>query len=489
MQDLLTNFQSYFLNIYLAVPFVFALLFALSVFIKNPVHTRRITSLLFTVCLIISFALFCLGDNISTTILGKEFSCNRISSVFSFVLSFLMLLISVFSKTFIFKLNRMFTISLFVIYGLLNSVLMADSIFCLYISLIWLIFIFYFLYTSYSYKETNKKDIFYQVTFDTLIILISLFLIGWDFLRYFILNEIPFNFSSLSENINHINPISVYMGFFGLMLIIFRFFNFLPFIGKTLSISKNVNPLVHILITVSSLIAGGFLTIKTYCAFADAFFYYQEIIAAFLLLNYIYFVILSLRQDSLIKFSSCIVPAFIIISLFNLFTFKENGLTIFVYSLLANIVSYCFLSFTFAVLAQKSRTDNIDEIKKINPKNKILIFFTMLSILNLAGIPAFCIFSSRFYTFINVFGYDHESFFMNLTPLILIAGCLVLTLSAINILYKILISPIEKTKAENYLCKNQVGILTLLLFTVLITGLFAKDICAMFIQIFTIAGF
>ncbi len=488
MQYLLNNLQSYFLNIYLLIPFVFGVSIACFTFLKNPVYIRRVANLLSLVCLIFSFIMFTCENNTVSSIFNIDFEFNRIPAVFSFILSFIFFLISVFSKTFIHKMHRIYRASLFIIYGLLNAITISDSILFVYACIIWLLLMFYFLFTSYSDEEKIKKHIFYQLIFDMIVVSLSLFLAGYDLYRYFVLNEIPFNFSLIPDNLYHINPVSAIIGFGGLFIVILKLFNFFPFTGKTLSFSNKINPLIQNISVLSCMIAGSIFTIKLYSVFAYLFYDFQEIISLYLIINLVYFIILSFRQDSLIKFINSVIPAFISISLFNILIFKENGAVIYLYSMLVNIFTYCFTGFVFNVLIQKIKTDNPCELKKISNKNKILKLFVITSLLNTMGIPLFCIFSSRFLTFTNIFSVDFETMFMSIIPAVLIIGCFVLALNVLNILYKILVAPVEISGSEDYLCKNQIVVLTLLLFATLITGLFARDICSLFTGIFVIGN-
>ncbi len=488
MQYSPNSIQSCLLNIYLFAPFIFGLLISSFAFLKNPVYIRRIANFISVIFLIFSFVMFTCENDVKSSIFNIDFEFDRISAVFSFISTFIFFLISIFSKTFIHKLHRAYRASLLIIYGLVNAIIMSDNILFIYACVIWLLFMLHFLFISYSKEEKVKKHIYYQLIFDVAVIFISLFLVGYDLCRYFVLNEIPFNYSAVSDNLYHINPLSAIIGFCGLFIVILKLFNFFPFTGKTISYGNKINPLIQNISSSASIIAGSILTIKLYSVFAYLFYDFQEIISLYLIINLIYFVILSFRQDSLVKFISSQLPAFISISLFNLLIFKESGAVIYLYSMIANIITYCFAGFVFNVIVQKLKTDNPDELKKISNKNKILKLFVITSLLNAAGIPLFCIFSSRFLTFANLFSVDFETEFMSIVPIFIILGCFALALNTLNIFYKILVAPVEASGSEDYLCKNQVVVLTLLLFTAIITGLFARDICALFTGIFVIGS-
>lgn len=489
MQNLLSNFQNCLLNTYILIPFVFAFLFVVLKFFKNPIRIKRASDILFFVCLIFSFILFISGDDYSTSFFQINFSLNRLTSIFSFVITFIFLLISLFSKTCIFKLHKMLRAALFILYGLLNLIIISDNIFCVFVCCFWLFSIFYFLYTSFAKDTKTKNDISYQFVFDIFLLLGSLFLIMFDFYRYFALNDIPFNFSNVSENIGHINHSSTAIALSGFLILTSRLFNFLPFAGNNISFSNRVNPFIYTCTMLTSSAAGGFLTLKIYSVFVNLFFEFQEFIFFFMLINFLWFIVLSCRQDSLTKFANCLIPACNIIAIVNLFSFKEYGVVSYTYSIAVNILSYCFLCLSFIVLSQKLNTDNIDELKKINPKNKILLFFIIFSILNFAGIPFFGIFSSRFLTFVNLFSSDLEGIFMNIMPYTAVVGSYILTFCLLNILYGIVIAPVQTKKNQDYLCKNQVAVLFLLLFVALVTGVFAFDICGLFNQIFMLGDF
>ena len=65
-------------------------------------------------------------------------------------------------------------------------------------------------------------------------------LIGWDFVRYFVLNNVSLNFSTISQHLYHINDDSIKIAFVGFLILIFKLFGLIPFDVKTVKESENI---------------------------------------------------------------------------------------------------------------------------------------------------------------------------------------------------------------------------------------------------------
>ena len=114
--------------------------------------------------------------------------------------------------------------------------------------------------------------------------------------------------------------------------------------------------------------------------------------------------------------------------------------------------------------------------KKVPLCTKLTQIFTCASLLNFAFIPIFPIFSAGLIVFLMIFSIDYDATILNIAPYILVLGIFFISLGAFNILYKILIGPIEKTKENFALCKHQIIVCMILLFSLFSLSIYPEYI-------------
>lgn len=454
------------LSAFLILPFLLVILFVISPFLKKSLYISRIAKITFFIELI--FAFFIAGmKETSFTYLNIDFALDKFCSYLLFINTFVFFLFSIFSKTFIIKLHKVFYSFSLLLFGIINILLLSDNIFATLISIFWLFLVSCFFLVTFS-KNENKKSIIVQLMSDMFWFLASIFSILKEFAKYFVANNINFSFSELSQNLYKIDDFSIALAFIGFLILIGRMFNFIPFRTKNLSVCTNVIPFVYYMQGCSFLIAGCFLFTKIYLNFNFLFYQMQDIITIFLLINFILFLFLSFRQNNMFKFLNNFFTANIIIGLFSVFSFEKECFRIFAYFVFVLIISYVFSSFVFIVLNQKFNTDKFDELKRINDKSKLLQFFTAISILNIASAPILAFFSAELISFMMIFSTDYEGSVLNFAPFVLILGAFILSLSAYGVIYRILIEPVEKICRQTSLSNHQVLVFIVLTFALVI---------------------
>lgn len=458
------------LNLFLFLPFVIGFIYLFCGFLKNSVYIRRITKSVFFIEFILAFcALF--YQEASFNVLGVNFILDKFSSYIIFLISLIFLLFSVISKTFIIKSHKMFHSLSLILFGIVNLIILSDNIFATLILLFWLFLTSYFfssIFCERNCEKENKKNITIQLMTDMFWFLTALFLILKDFAKYFVVNNVDFLFSKISENLYKIDDFSILLAFFGFLILIGRMFNMIPFCAKNLSNSTKINPIVYSLQGFSCLILGCFIFAKTYLNFNFLFYQMQDFLAMFLIMNFVIFVILAFRQNNMFKFLNNLFAANIIIGIFSIFSFEEECFRTFAYFAFVLAISYALASFVLIVLKNKFNTDKFDELKRINDKSRLFQFFTTISLLNIASVPLLAFFGAELIAFMMIFATDYEGEILNIVPHILILGAFLLSLSTYSVIYKILIEPPEKSITPTVLSNHQILVFSVLVFVLVI---------------------
>lgn len=455
------------LNLFLIIPFIFSLILACFSFIKNPIYIRRFANVIFSFEFFLAFIALIFCQDSTFTLFGVQFSYDKFSSYLIFLSTFVFFLFSIISKTFIDKLHRLFYSTSLLLMGLVNVVIVADNIFAILISLFWIFLIYYLLSTSFS-KNEGKKNIIVQFMSDLFWYLVAIFLISKDFIRHFVINDIDFNFSLLAQNMYKIDDLSILLAFLGFLILIGRLFNLIPFCAKNLSNSNAINPLVYYLQGFSSLVLACFLFVKCYLNFNFMFYQMQDEIALFLLINFVIFVILSIKQNNIFKFLVNVFSANVIIGLFSVFAFEQECFRIFAYFTFVVCIAYAMSVFALMLLSQKFKTDKFDELKRINDKSRLFQFFITISLLNIASVPVLSFFGAELICFMMIFATDYDGVVLNIAPYVLIFGAFALSAGVFNALYRILIEPPEKSINLTMLSSHQIIVFSLLVFAVII---------------------
>ena len=455
------------LNLFLLIPFIFSFILGCFSFIKNPIYIRGFAKTIFFFEFILAFIalIFCQDTNFS--LCNIQFSYDKFSSYLIFLSALIFFLFSIISKTFINKLHRLFYATSLLLMGLVNVIVFSDNIFVSLISLFWIFLIYYLLSISFS-KNEGKKNIIIQFMSDLFWYLTAIFLISKDFIRIFVVNDIEFNFSLLAQYMYKIDDLHILLAFLGFLILIGRLFNLIPFCAKNLSNSLVVNPLVYYLQGFSSLVLACFLFVKCYLNFNFMFYQMQDDIALFLLINFIIFVVLSIKQNNIFKFLVNIFSANVIIGLFSVFAFEQECFRIFAYFTFVLCIAYTLSVFALMILSDKFKTDRFDELKRINDKSRMFQFFITVSLLNIASVPVLSFFGAELICFMMIFATDYDGVVLNIAPYVLIIGAFALSAGVFNALYRILIEPPEKSINITTLASHQVIVFGLLVFLVVI---------------------
>ena len=463
------------LTSYLVIPFVFAFLIGISFFLKNPIYIRRLAKVFFVIHFIYSNLIFFCVNESEFAFLNLNFILDNNSQFLLILASLIFFLYSIFSKMFILKLHKVFYAISFLLLGLVNFLILSDNIFISYFSLFCIILVNYFLFVAFS-KKQEEKTLKYQLVIDMMCYFVSFSLILLEFARFFVINDIGFAFSNLNSNLYKIEDFSITCAFFGLLIIISRLFNFLPFNGKNLFLSNKINPFVYSLCFVSFLILGCSLFLKTYINFDYLFYQFQDEIGIFLLLNFAFFVVMSLRQKNLFKFLTNVFSAVVVVVFFSIFSFESECNNAFLYSIFALCLSYCLSAFVFMILIDKFKTDELDEFKKIQDKTRISQFFITISLLNMASIPLLSFFGFELICFMIIFSTEYKGIILNIVPYCLALGVFLISLSSFGVLYKILIEPVQKVNIKFAFCNHQIIVCAILVFALIILGIYPEYI-------------
>lgn len=454
---------------YILLPFIFAFLIGISNFLKNPIYIRRVAKTFFVIQFIYTCILFLVPNVLNFSILNIDFILDKNAQFLLFLNNFIFFLFSIISKTFILKLHKMFYATSFLLLALVNFSILSDCIFTFFLSLFWIILINYFLSISFVKKE-EENQVKYQITNDLIWYFIAASLILYDFTRCFILNDIDFTFSNLKPNLHMIEDSSTICAFFGMLIIIAKLFNFIPFNSKNILLSNKINPCVFFLNSITNIILGSFLFLKVYKNFDYLFFQFQDEISIFLIINFIIFAILTLRQKNLFKFLTTAFCTISIVIFFSSFTFEKECLSIFLYSIFILSLSYLLSAFVFIILANKFKSGNLDDFKKIEDKTRLSQIFTTIALLNMASTPLLPIFGFELICLMTIFSTEYEGIILNYTPYCLILGVLIVSLASFSMLYKILIEPTTKTYSQDSFCNHQIIVCLILILALIILG-------------------
>jgi NADH:ubiquinone oxidoreductase subunit 4 (subunit M) len=198
------------------------------------------------------------------------------------------------------------------------------------------------------------------------------------------------------------------------------------------------------------------------------FYQMQDDIALFLLINFIIFVVLSIKQNNIFKFLVNIFSANVIIGLFSVFAFEQECFRIFAYFTFVLCIAYTLSVFALMILSDKFKTDRFDELKRINDKSRMFQFFITVSLLNIASVPVLSFFGAELICFMMIFATDYDGVVLNIAPYVLIIGAFALSAGVFNALYRILIEPPEKSINITTLASHQVIVFGSLVFLVVI---------------------
>lgn len=448
------------LETFILIPFIMAFLFTINVFTKNPIHIRRSAKLFFLLYFIFASYIVIIPHKNMFSFLGINFLANETNLIYIFITSLIFLLLSIFSKNFIYKLHKLYHATSFLLLGLTNLALMCDGIFTFLVSLFWIFLVEYLLSSSFSLKKSHDT-IDKHLLSNLFCLILGSALIIKEFARFFIVNELNFSFSNLKNFLYKIDDLSILYAFFGFLIITCRLLKLTPFVLNKIN---STNLFVTITNSIIAFVLGCTLFIKCYSNFDYLFYQYQDEISIFLIFNFIINTFLILSQKKIFNFLNSAIIINLIIMFFTTFSFTKESTAVFISGSIILLVSFCFTSLMFTFLEDKFKTDNIENFKRINDKSKITQFLLFLSLLNFAPIPLTALFYVIGTNFLMLFSTKYESEILTYIPYILIFGYLLYSISIYAFAHKTIIEPTEKTKNPITLHAHQKMVCFALLF-------------------------
>lgn len=448
------------LETFILIPFILAFLFAINIFTKNPIYIRRFSRLFFFLYFAFSSYILITFSKNTFCFLGINFSINEINLIYALVVNLTFFLLSIFSKNFIHKLHKLYYATSFLLLGSTNLALLSDDIFIFLLSLFWIFLIEYLLLSSFSLKKSQSL-IEKNFLCNLFCLILGAGLIIKEFARFFVINELDFSFSNLTNFLYKIDDISILYAFIGFLIIICRLLKLIPFTSSKINTS---NSFITTTSDFTALILGCMLFIKCYSNFDYLFYQYQDKISIFLLFNFIINICLILSQKKIFNFLNSATLINLIIIFFATFSFAKESIPVFTFSTIVLLLSFCFTSFMFIFLKDKFKTDNIENFKKINDKTKLTHFLLASSLLNFAPNPLTALFYTIGTNFLILFSTKYESECFIYILYVLIFGYLLYSIAVYTFAYKIIIEPIEKTNNIITLHNHQKTVCFILLF-------------------------
>ena len=227
--------------------------------------------------------------------------------------------------------------------------------------------------------------------------------------------------------------------------------------------------------------------IKTFILFNYYFFKFQSLIAIYLIINILYFVLMQFRAKGIIEFLNYTLPINITIGIFALFLYSESGLISFIYYSLGLILTYSAGFFISDIIERKMGSNIFISLKKISHNDRLIRFFIFIIFLNIAKIPPFVSFFAGMYSILNIFLIDFAGKIMTFVPYILFFCLFALSLNSFSVLYKILIEPV-KPMASFLLSQRQKTVLLIICFAIFISGVGVEYILNQFTNFIDVGG-
>lgn len=469
-QILIYNIKHFVLNFYLFIPFLSAILICL--FMNNPINIRRISKLFFSSSLFLCCGLMLVLNYDSYDFFGNTLVFSKLSLTLSLFLNFIFMIFMFLSKTVIHKNHKAFYTLVLGCYSLINLFIFTDNLLILFILLFWLFFSQYFLAYNFSYSKEAKTSLKINLSIDFIVCLAAMSLIGYDFLRYFAINNIDFTFQNILNNLALIDKNSTLVAFGGIMVIIFNLIKLLPFDGNNLNNVSKINPLCISINTISNLILASILSLKTYIVFKDLFYISQDIIIAYLLINLLYYAILSYRQNNFTKFSLCTIKISFISGFFVLFCSSNSAIGSFIYYICSVLISFCLLFCVGTILFSKFKTGKISSLLKGVSKNRLFSSFIFIALFNLAKAPFLPLFTACLYCLCLIFTNQYDTFITEIMPYCLLFGLFTVSLSVFDLIYRIFIKTNKQNTKNPVLLRCEVVAILFIIFMLIIINIY-----------------
>ncbi len=449
--------------LYFIFPFIFVIIFGAFQFVKNPVKIRRFTKGFFILEAIFLFLIFAFNDVLNVNIFNCSFNCDKKLMLLLFVSNFLFLLVIFLSKSLIKIAKKLFYLACVLLYGLLNIFIISDNVIFSFVCLFWLILSMFFISDIMNKKTLTLKESKKLLIFDIGAYFVAGFFICFDFLRYFILNETPINFSYMSKYFAHIDDRAILISFIGFLILMFKCFGFLNLFERYRELFSKKTFFNASVVTITESIIGICLLYRIYNAFDYLFYQYQTVISSILLLVIAYNAIASFKLDNLLKTVNSVYVVSLSLGLYSVFSYSKTDSIISFYYFLSLICSYAFILFVFAILENLFNAKDIDDFKRINDKSKKMQFFTLFGLLNFAKAPVCSHFVYFLMLCLTVNSIEYDCAFLKAMPYLIILCIFLCCISVFNIIAKILIDPLEIDKNKHQLFKHQNAVLIALI--------------------------
>ncbi len=441
--------------VYLLAPFFAVFVMAVFKNIKNPLYIRRISRAFFCFEAILFFVADFFATNSDFYIKNLHFAINLQDKILIYVSVFCFLVFVNFSKTFVKFAKKQFYLILILLFGVLNLFVVSDNINVSVVFLFWLILV-KFLISNIAQKDNiDKRELKKHCALDFVCYFVGIALIGYDFLRYFILNSIPFEFSNVSEYFSRIDDFTVSVAFLGFLVLIFGQLGFLNIFNKYNKTYTKL-PLYNISIcTFVQFVVGISLLFKVYDSFSCLFYQYQNQISIFILVVVLYNTIISFKQNNLFYCINSVFIANIFIGIFSAFAFDKIDSSFAFYYFVVLIVSYIPVLLVFAYLENIFKTKCIEDYKRINDKTNIIQFNILFFLLNFAKMPISSNFLSFLVMFLAINSIEYNNIFLKSLPCVFLVCVVLLGICVLNLVYKILIEPVESDKNRHLFLNHQ----------------------------------
>lgn len=458
------------INCYLFLPFAVVLFITAGFFIKKI----SVIDIISKIYAIVNFAfcfLFLTKVNFHNfEFFNINFEFNSISCVFLFASGLIFLLFIFISKDTVLKLNKLLYAALILLSGITNLFILSDSVFLNLALVFWFLLVCFALFYSFVKKSKEKKNLNICLINDLIFYFLAVFLIFFNFVDFFAVNNIALSFSNIKQNIYFINSTSLQAAFIGFLIIVFRLFNFVFVSYRQIRTVKYINNFISSFVLILSLFMGNVLLVKLIPGFYEIFYQYRDIICACFIFNFIYYIILSIKENNLIRFFGYNLCSFVNISLIALLTFSKNSLNIALSYFFALILSFVFAFFVSIVLENKMKVGNIDEFKKLKKEDKKIKLLILFSFLNVSNIPLLALFAPLLTCLVLIFSTEFDLGILKYSICILIMGCIILGCNILNILNKILIQPVGFVENKIKISKIQTFVFLILVLMVVLFG-------------------
>jgi len=457
------------LCVFLVLPFLSAIVNTIFETVRKNIEHSKIADVSFIMLFVFSLYFILTNNDIQFQFLNFNFNFNNTNFIFIFVCNFIFLLFSLISRNLILKSHKLFYGVILLLCGLVNIILINDNILIDYLCLFWIFLLNYLLYSNFS-KEKSSKELSYYLGLDIFTVLVSFSFVGYGLLRYFVVNDISFSFNQIAFYYDNISELSFQFAFWGLIIIIFRLFHFLPFLSYPFRYSDKDNSLILSLNVLIFLLLGSFLLEKTYIAFNVQFIQDFKILAIYFIVNILYFSFLFFGQKNFIKALISIIPLSLFSGIFILFSNEYSMLASCIVYFIAVMLSFSFAIFVFLIIEDKLNTNRFEFLEKI--KNDIVLKYSVvLSLIITAKVPPFILFSSLIICLLSLFSLTLNNLVMKISVFFIIFSILIVVFACIDLIYKILIKPELKIKQISKISKMQFFVLFLIFLFILLFSL------------------